>query len=501
MFHVKHSLPARTVACIVLALVLTVTGCVVSENPVTGRKRAYGYSWADEVQLGRQADQQIVAQYGLYDDEQLARYVTRIGQEVLAESHLRRPDAEPEFRNTEFTFRVLDSPVVNAFALPGGFVYVTRGLLAHLNNEAQLAMVLGHEVAHVAARHASKRAATQTFQQIGLIGGAVLAQETLGGAAGENILNAGGTVSQLLLLSYGREDEREADDLGVEYAALANYAAGEGSAFFRSLDRLGEQSGQDLPSWLSTHPEPYEREQRIQELAAEWRQRTQMTRVDQATYLQQIDGIVLGEDPRQGYTDDGVFFHPELRFRFPTPNGFQTINQPTQVAMVSSQQDAIVLFTIATDATSAEGAARQLIQEAQLNPTDAGATTVNGLPAYAFTAQAQTQQGQTLGLLIYFIEYDGNVYRFVGYTTADRFGTYRDAFTRTMRGFAPLTDRRRINVQPTRMDVQNASRSAAFRSFVPSSLPDALTPEELAILNQVELDESVSAGRPLKLTR
>lgn len=139
-------------------------------NPVTGNKRAYGYSWEQEVEIGAQADKEISAQYGLYENAELSNYVDELGQALLEVSHMRREDTKQKFRETEFTFRVLDSPVVNAFALPGGYIYVTRGLLAHLNNEAQLAMVVGHEIAHVAARHASQRAATQQFGQLAIIG-------------------------------------------------------------------------------------------------------------------------------------------------------------------------------------------------------------------------------------------------------------------------------------------------------------------------------------------
>ncbi|WP_243664303.1 M48 family metalloprotease, partial [Rhodothermus marinus] len=147
----------RTYLLVFSILIVFAEGCAVSTNPVSGRRRLYGYSWAEERRIGQEADRQIVAQYGLYDDPELAAYVDSLGQVILAHSHLRRPNTPKEFRETPFVFRVLDSPVVNAFALPGGYVYVTRGLLAHLNNEAQLAVVLGHEIGHVAARHASQR--------------------------------------------------------------------------------------------------------------------------------------------------------------------------------------------------------------------------------------------------------------------------------------------------------------------------------------------------------
>ncbi|MDX1740539.1 MAG: M48 family metalloprotease, partial [Rhodothermales bacterium] len=223
----------------------------MQRNPITGNKRAYGYTWEQEKQIGAEADPQIIAQYGMYSDEELSAYVDRIGQKIVEQSHLRRPDTPPEFAGLEFHFRVLDSPVVNAFALPGGYIYLTRGLLAHLKNEAQLAVVLGHEIGHVAGRHASKRALQTQLGQLGLIGGAIVGQELLG-LPGQDILSAGSSIAQLLFLRYGRDDERESDELGVEYAALAGYKAEEAAGFFVTLRRLGEQSGHSIPSFMST---------------------------------------------------------------------------------------------------------------------------------------------------------------------------------------------------------------------------------------------------------
>jgi len=490
----------RVQAVLAIALVaVLVAGCVVQTNPISGNQRAYGYTWEQEVELGQQADQQIAQQFGVYDDEQLQQYVEQIGQEVLAESHLRRPDTDPKFKNTEFTFRVLDSPVINAFALPGGYVYVTRGLMSHLNNEAQLAVVLGHEVTHVAGRHASKRAAKQQFAQIGLIGGAILGQEVLGGSAGESILNLGGTAAQLMLLKYGRDDERESDKHGVEYAAMAGYDASEGAAFFRSLERIQEQSGAAIPTWQSTHPDPGEREQTILQLGAEWKQRTQAAKIDQETYYSRVEGIVLGENPRQGFAEDGTFYHPELRFQFPVPPSYQMQNTPAQVILVEPNQQAIMAFSFAQE-SSAQAAARAFAQQDGLQVVDTGSERINGNPASYVLADAQAQQG-TLRVLTYFIEHGGNVYSFLGYAAQQNFSNYADTFRRSMRGFDDLTDSRILNVEPSRLTVVQAARTASFRDLLPSRLPEQFTPEGLAILNQVALDETIQQGRPLKLPR
>ena len=490
----------RAQAAVAVVLVaLLVASCAVQKNPISGNKRAFGYTWEQEVQLGQEADQQIVQQYGVYDDQQLQNYVERIGQDVLAESHLRRPDTDPKFRNTEFTFRVLDSPVVNAFALPGGYVYVTRGLLSHLNNEAQLAVVLGHEVVHVAGRHASKRAAKQQFAQIGLIGGAILGQEVLGGAAGESILNLGGAAAQLMFLKYSREDEEESDKHGVTYAAMAGYDASQGAAFFNSLDRIQEQAGATIPTWQSTHPDPGDREERIRELAADLDVQAPGNEVDQETYYAMIEGIVLGEDPRHGYVSDGMFYHPELRFQFPVPSGYQVQNMPSQVVMIEPNQQAIMGLTFAQQ-NSAQAAARALANQEGVQVVDSGTDRINGYPASYVVVDAQTQQG-TVRALAYYIEYGGNVYSFLGYSSQQNYNRYVDTFTRTIQGFDEVTDASVLNVEPTRLNVVQASRTAEFREFLPSPLPEQFAAEELAILNQVELDETIQRGQPLKLPR
>lgn len=484
---------------VAICCVVMLNGCVtVSTNPISGNKRAFGYTWEQEVQIGRETDPQIVTQYGLYDDEELAQYVDRLGQEILQYSHLRREDTPAEFRNTPFTFRVLDSPVVNAFALPGGFIYVTRGLLAHLNNEAQLAVVLGHEIGHVAGRHTSKRAASQSLGQGALLIGAVAGQAALGGNTAESILNTGGTAAGLLFLSYGREDERESDKVGVEYASLAGYQAAEGSEFFRSLKRMRAEHNSELPSFLSTHPDPGERETTIQERARNWAQRTNATKVNHEGYLDKIHGIVVGEDPRQGFTEDGFFHHPALRFSFPVPPGFQVINQPSQVVMVDGEQRGILIFSIAEGASPSE-AGRTFASQEGLSVLRSQAVRVGGMSGYEVLAEAETNDGQVARLLNTFVAYDGNVYSFLGYTAQADFARYEGTFERSAQGFTRLTDARILNTQPTRLNVRRATQTAAFNTYVSGNLPDGMTANDLAIINQVELNDVIQQGALLKL--
>lgn len=451
--------------------------------------------------MGKKADKQIQNQYGVYEDKELQKYVDKVAQKVLAESHIRRPDTPKKFRTTEFEFRVLDSPVINAFALPGGYVYVTRGLMAHLNNEAQLAVVLGHEIGHVEARHASQQAARKQFTRGLLVGGAVLGQATLGGNVGRQVLNLGGTAAQLLSLSYSRDNERESDRLGVEYAVRAGYDAAEGAAFFGSLERVQEQAGQSIPTWKSTHPDPGARKRTIPKLAKKWEARVKepATMVNQEAYYSALENIVLGKNPRQGFAEGGVFYHPELAFRFSIPSRWDVQNQPQRVALVHPDQSAYMLFRFA-DAKTPTAAARTFADQEGLTVLDRQRTSVNGNEARRILAEGTTQKGGKIRLLSYFIAYGDNVYQFQGATTADQYATYRPDFERSMTSFARLTDPDKLNRQPTRLTIRPAGQRASFRSFVDTdALPSDLSATDLAIINQLDLGQTVAASRPLKL--
>lgn len=496
MMPLQHQ-ASRTLAA--LALLLTLSACgTTNQNFITGENQRGAYTWAQERELGTQADQQIVAQFGLYDEDPgLTAYVERIAQDVLQTSAYSDPSTPVEVRNTPFVFRVLDSPVVNAFALPGGYIYVTRGLMTYLENEAQLAVVLGHEVGHVLGRHSSEQAARAQLSQLGLVGAAVLGGVVGGGNVAQGILEYGSTGVQLLQLKYGRGAEREADMAGVAYAEFAGYDAAQAARFFRALSRLSSQNGSTLPSFLSTHPDPAEREQTIPELA-NGDPRYQGETINAEEYLRQIEGIVVGDDPRQGFVENGVFYHPELRFRLDVPRGWQTQNSPAAFVMGEPNGQAVMQLTLAGQ-SSAEAAARELASQQGVRTTQSGAATVGGNSAYVLEGTAQQQNG-SVGFLATFIEYGGNVYQVLGLTAANNLRQYGRTFQSVAGSFARLTDSRYLNRQPSRLEVTTAPRGATIQSMLRGrSLPGGLTEEEVAIMNQVELGEALRSGQRVKL--
>ena len=462
-------------------LVPLVAACAT--NPVTGKPELSLVSEQQEIQMGQQGAQQVAQEVGLIKDQALQNYVQSVGSAIAAKSE--RP-------NLPWTFRAVDDPSPNAFALPGGYVFVTRGLLDLMNNEAELASVLGHEIGHVTARHSVHQMSEQQLAQLALGVGAILSPTVaqLGGAASQGL--------GLLFLKYSRDDERQADDLGFRYALNQGYDVRYMDDVFRSLQRLGEASKESpLPSWLATHPGEAERIQTIDSKLAQL-QPAQLanTKVNAREYLQRVNGLVYGADPRNGFFQGNTFYHPDLRFQISLPSGWQGQNLSQAVIAVSPQQDGIIQLTLA-QGNSPEAAARAFLSQKGIQAGQASQQTVNGVPAVASTFQAQTEQGVIQGLAAFFT-YNGATYQVIGYAPAQRFGAYESAFRQSLGSFAPVTDSRVLNVQPKKLNVVSLPQQMTLAEFAqrnPSTIPLA----ELAIVNQVEdPNKALPAGTPVK---
>lgn len=463
-----------------LLIVTTLTIPACQSNPATGENQFGLLTVAQQRELGAEGDAQIVAQFGVYDDPELQAWVDAIGRDLLQYSNDTRFD---------YTFRILDTEVINAFALPGGYVYVTRGLMAYLNNEAQLAVVLGHEIGHVAANHAVEQYTNNVLASIGLaVGGAVF--EDLG-----PLLGAAQTGLQLLFLKYGRDDESQSDTLGVMYASRAGYEAAEGAKFFETLSRLQEQSGTSIPTWTSTHPDPADREEKIIQKAAEWEAALgiELSGDDPAGYMPRIDNMVFGQNPRNGFVQGGVFYHPELEFQFNVPSDWTVGNFASHVQMVDPTGQAAMI--LALESGSSASAAADAMQGAEgIQTVSRSNVSVNGFPAVRLRTNMSVEGG-TLGVLSYFIEKDQSVYVFHGYSDQSLFGGFESTFQSTATSFNRVTNSAVLSVQPNRLNVFQASQTASFASLVSTGVVDLLS---LAILNQVDQDATITQGTYLK---
>ncbi|MFH1942795.1 MAG: M48 family metalloprotease [bacterium] len=464
-------------------------------NPVTGKREFMILTEQDEIQMGAETDQEIAKTYGIYEAPQLTAYINRIGQDLKPHTH--RP-------NMEYKFKVLDSPIVNAFAVPGGYIYMTRGILAYFNNEAELAGVLSHELGHVNARHTARSYSRASLAMLGIGIGSVISEKF---AKVAGVFEFG---ASLLFLKFSRDDERQADDLGVEYSSKAKYDAHQMAAFFETLERMHPQSGLSvLPDWFSTHPNPTDRIEAINTKTNEFQQtlNLQTAFIRQDEYLRQMDGLVFGEDPRQGYVDGNVFYHPALRFFFPVPAGWQVVNTPAQVQMVSAEEDAVIYFTLA-EGDSPEQAALKFLEGIKADVKNEESLRLNDFVIHKLIADLtsgdeneEQNEAEKLSLMSYFIQKDDLIYAFHGLSYQNKFSKYTPIFQQTMGNFKRLMDPSKINVEPKRIKLQSVARQNALRNVLSEFGVPSDKLEETALLNGLHLDDTVERDRILKIVR
>lgn len=466
-----------------LILLIFLLSCAV--NPVTGKRELMLLSESDEIQLGTQSDGDIVAQYGIYQDEELNRYISEIGMKMAKLSH--RP-------NLPYEFKVMDTPVINAFAVPGGYVYFTRGILAYLNSEAEVAGVMGHEIGHITARHSAKQYSNAQLAQLGLGVGIILSDE-FRKYAGLAQFGVG-----MLFLKFSRDNESQSDELGVEYSTLAGYDAVNMANFFETLDRMSPSENRSgLNEWFSTHPNPEGRAVKVEEMALEWQQKTgkQDLEVGQDEYLKKIDGLVFGEDPRQGYVENGVFYHPDLRFQFLVPAEWKLYNTPSQVQIMSPEQDAAIILLLESGITPDE-AASKFITNSKANVVSQSNIVVNGYPAKKVVMDIAAQQG-TVRSFAYFIAKEQYVYIFQGLTLLPNYQNFSLQFQSTLGSFKNLTDSEKIDVKPDRIKIITVPKTGVLGDILLSFGVQADELENTALVNGMELGENTQEGTLLKI--
>jgi predicted Zn-dependent protease len=469
---------------------LTMFSCLAlfnecAKNPVTGNRQLVLMSESQELEMGKSADPEIIQQYGLYPDKALQDFVTEKGKQMAAISH--RP-------NIQYNFRVVDSDILNAFAIPGGYVYVTRGIMAHFNNEAEFAGVLGHEIGHIAARHSVAQQRNALLGQLGIIAGVIIAPD---------LAQFAETASQgvgLLLLKFGRDAEREADRLGVEYSSKIGYDAMQMANFFQTLQRQSEASGsQELPTFLSTHPNPGDRYNTVSKLAKEWKQKLNLTdpQENRNSYLKRIEGLIYGEDPQQGYVENNAFYHPVLKLQFPIPQNWAYINSPASFQMAPKDGKAMMMLTLVQGKTIKD-AADSVLQRYSLQAVESKQVNVNGLNALAFIAD-QKQEQQTLRTLSYIIQYNNNLYHIIGVSSLADFNTYAGSFSNTMQNFKELTDASKLNKKPERVRVKTVGQSTTLEQALRGFGVQQKRLDEMAILNGMKLKDKLTSGTLIKI--
>jgi predicted Zn-dependent protease len=467
-----------------LVLILIITGgCAI--NPVTGKKQFVLISESREIAMGKESDPQVMAYFGLYDNPTLQNFITQKGLQMAAISH--RP-------KLAYEFKIVDSPIINAFAVPGGYVYFTRGIMAQFNNEAEFAGVLGHEIGHITARHAVIQQRNTLLGQIGIIAGVILVPEL---AQFVDPLSYG---MQLALMSFGRDAERQSDKLGVEYSSRIGYDASEMAGFFGTLERKQVAAGtQDVPEFLSTHPSPEERQATVEELADEWQDKLNMTnaKIDRDSYLKRIDGMIIGENPRNGFVENGVFFLPSMKILFPIPVGWKLQNSPQQVQMTPDNGEALLMLTLSAG-TSLEDAANNILVNYKLEKVESKMENINGLDALTMIAD-QKQEQDTIRVISTLIRFEGNIFNLMGITEISKFSNYTPSFQATIDNFEELKESEKLNRKPDVVHIKTLPNQmtlqAALQYFnIPSNQFD-----KIAILNEMMLSDRLDVGTLIKV--
>jgi predicted Zn-dependent protease len=458
-------------------------GCAV--NPVTGRRELSLVSPEQELRIGSEGYKAVVAEYGLYDDPAIHAFVNEVGRKVARASH------QP---GLAWHFAVLDDPTVNAFAMPGGYIYVTRGILAHLNSEAQLAGVLGHEIGHVTRRHSAGRITQQQLYGLGLGVASVFSQ---------TVRRYGDLAQQglgLLFLKYSRDDELQADELGVAYATGGGYDPREIPSTYAMLRRLGDQAGQRLPGFLSTHPDPGNREVTTAELAKRAVRGTTGLLVNGRAYVQRLDGLVFGSDPRQGYFAGDEYVHPMLRFQVTFPAGWKHQDTRSAVAAQEPGRQAALQLTLADAGTLAPAAfVQQLGGRGTFADISGNPETIGGFAAWVGRVSLPQQQGAAVAAVAGYIRRaDSLMFQILG--RSQQPGDANDAkLYASLRSFRAVTDPARLAARPDRVKVEKVAKTASVQATLRKlGVADSLFKTDV-LLNNLEADDTVMVGTLLKV--
>ncbi len=476
-------IPAVRGRLLALTLAAVVAGACAS-NPVTGRREVSLMSEADEIAIGRQGDTEIRREMGVYADEELQRYVSGVGERIASVSH--RP-------NLPWTFTVVDVPAVNAFALPGGYIYVTRGLLAHLGDEAELAGVLGHEVGHVTARHAAQQYTRSTTGGLGVL----LASIFVPGMRPFSDLASAGLGT--FFLKYGRDDELESDRLGVEYAAKAGWDPASVPRFLETLSRLDAMSARGVPNWLSTHPDPGSRVMKAAPVAATFADGALERNRDD--FLRHIDGLTYGDDASEGVVRGHQFLHPDMRIAVDFPDGWEVQNGSEQVVAQPEGEKVLMLLRGADSARGADLAAgaRKHMKELGFTFESGGLEQVNGLDGFVATYRGKAKGVGNVRVRAAHVRVGRQVYMVAGVAPEPEFARVDADFTTTVASFRELSAREAGAIRPNRLGLYDVKAGDSWQSIAQRAGGGLVPATRLALMNGFAVNQQPPAGGRVKI--
>lgn len=471
--------------CFLFAIFVSALTLACATNPVTGKKQISLLSEAEEAAIGQQQDAEVRREMGVYDNPALQRYVTDIGQRLAATSH--RP-------TLPWTFTVVDSQAINAFALPGGYVYITRGILPYLDDESELAGVLGHEIGHVTARHAAQAYTRQAEAGLGLAVLSIFVPGT------RPFTDLGSSGLGVLFLKNGREAEIEADRLGVEYASGGGWDPAGVPRFLSTLQRVDSLSERGVPNWLSTHPAPGSRVERAEPVAAKFAS-TSATAKNREQYLEQIDGLVFGDNPKDGIVRGHVFLHPLLRLGIDFPDGWEVINTAEQVM---AREPGTPHYMVLQEVEQARG--RQLgdiaiaaMTRAGYKVIDGSMERINGLEAYVGTYRGSVQGAGRVIMRAAHIAMGRQVYVVAGFAPEAEFPVVDKDVLGAVRTFRELSRDEVSRIRPNKVDFYVVRRGDSWQSIAARQGKDIVSAATLAIMNDHQVFDQPAPGDRIKV--
>ncbi len=459
-----------------------------STNPATGEQQFAAFmSPQQEQQAGASEHENVMKTFGLPENsDALQAYVNNIGQKLAANT---------ERTDVQYKFFVLDDEMVNAFALPGGYIYVTRGLMAYAGNEAQLAAVLAHEIGHVTGRHSAERYSRGIVTSLG----AMVLSAALDSQAASQALGIG---SDLFMKSYSRGQENEADDLGIRYLARAGYDTTAMAGFLSNLQNhtalqahMNGSKEQQI-DWFSTHPLTADRMQSTIEIS---RQYPQGGTVNRDQYLGVIDGMVYGESARHGFARGNRFYHPQIGFTFEVPSGFTMKNQPNQI-IASNKSGTVIIFDAAGNPQGIDPLTymKQVWMQGE-KLADAENITINGMQAATGSFSGVVDGKQSLIRLVA-VKWNANtIFRFQMAMPVNASATLVEDLKRTTYSLRALSAAEKRDVRPYRIKIVTAAAGDTAASLGRRMPFTTYQEERFRTLNGLPPGQALTAGQRYKL--
>ena len=491
------ALPARMMlrksTCLIFSVCVIAAACAT--NPVTGKRQVSLMSEAEELAVGQQQDAEIRREMGVYNDSNLQRYIQDVGQRLAATSH--RP-------NLPWTFTVVDTPEINAFALPGGFVYITRGILPYLDDESELAGVLGHEIGHVTARHAAKAYTREAEADIGLTILGIFVPGT------QPFADLSATGLGVLFLKNSRSDELEADRLGVEYGSKAGWDPEAVPRFLATLQRVDSLSEHGWPNWLSTHPAPESRVEKATPVASKFTGPDATSR-NRDAYLEKISGLMVGDNPKDGIVRGNVFLHPMLRIGVDFPDGWEVANLPEQViAREPGTTHYMMMQEVAQTSFVRQGSGGQggralgdtaisAMTKAGYKVVDGTAERINGLDAYVGTYRGQVSGMGKVLMRAAHITVGRQVYVVAGLASEAEFPLIDRDMAPAVRSFRELSRDEASRIRPNKLDFYTVRAGDSWQSIAARQGKNLVNAATLAIMNDHEVSAQPKAGDRIKI--